>query len=76
MSTPSFSGGIINTFFALVFAVIIVTIVWAMVMYFTEMGSEHGKAEGKALILSSVTTLFIVMCIYALIDWARTSVGL
>ena len=76
MNTPSFSGGIINTFFALIFAIILVTIFWSMVMYFTEMGSEHGKAEGKAMILSSVTTLFIFMCIFALVDWVRSSLGL
>ena len=70
------SGGIVNTFFALIFAVVLVAIMWGMVMYFTEMGSVEGQAEGKALVLSSVTYLFILMIIYALIEWARGAIGI
>jgi len=74
-SEPNLSGGIINTIFALLFAIIVVALVWAIAMYFTEMGSDHGKAEGKAMILQWVTYLLLLMCIYAVVDWIRSLLG-
>ena len=72
---PNIQGGIINTIFALVFAIIVVALVWAISIYFTEMGSDHGKAEGKAMILQWVTYLFLLMCLYAVVEWIRSAVG-
>ena len=73
--TPAFSGGIINTFFALLFAVNLVAILWSLGVYFTEFGSEQGKASAKSLVLSSVTILFFLMCVFAIIEWVRATVG-
>jgi hypothetical protein len=70
------SGGIINTFFALVFAIILIAILWGLATYFTEFGSDHGKREGKALILGSVSWLFLWMVIYALVLWVRSATGI
>ncbi len=72
---PNLQGGIINTIFALLFAVNVVAIVWGIAIYFTEMGSDHGKAEGKEFILKSVTYLLLLMCIYAVVEWVRNAVG-
>jgi len=72
---PNLQGGIINTIFALVFAVNVVAIVWGIAIYFTELGSDHGKAEGKELILKTVTYLFLLMVLYAVVLWVRGAVG-
>ena len=72
---PNIHGGVINTIFALLFAVNLVAVLWALAMYFTELGSDHGKAEGKEFILNSVSCLWGLMIIYALVDWVRTAVG-
>ncbi len=72
---PSLHGGIINTLFAAFFAVNIVAVVWGIVMYFGEFGSDHGKAEGKAFILKSVTYLFLLMVLYGAVEWVRNAVG-
>jgi len=69
------SGGIIDTLFALVFSVILVAVFWSVVMYFSEMGNEHGKHEYKDMVINSVSYLFAVMVVYALVDWVRTSLG-
>jgi uncharacterized membrane protein len=61
--------------FALVFAVLLVAIFWSIVMYFSEMGNEHGKKHSKEMILNTVTYLFLLMCAYAVVDWIRTSLG-
>lgn len=75
LNTPDISGGIINTLFALVLAVNLVALVWGIAIYFTEMGSDHGKAEGKEMILKMVTYLFLLMCLYAVIEWVRGLLG-
>ena len=75
LTTPDISGGIINTLFALVFAVNLVALLWGIVIYFTEMGSDHGKLEGKEMILKMVTYLFLLMCLYAVVDWVRGLLG-
>ena len=69
-------GGIINTVFALVIAVILIWILWSLAIYFSEMGSEEGKKEGKAFILASTTSLFVVMVIYWLVQWIRAATGI
>lgn len=67
--------GLFNTLFALVVAINIIAIFWSMVMYFMEMGSEEGKKEYKSMLLGSVTSLFILMCVYALIQWVAGGLG-
>ena len=69
------SGGIINTLFALIFAVTLLAIVWGIVMYFAEVGSEEARKEYKGVILGSVTALFLLMCAYAVVEWIRTGLG-
>ena len=75
LNAPNISVGIINTLFALVFAVLLVALLWAIAIYFTEMGSDHGKLEGKEMILRTVTNLFLLMCIYGVVEWVRGSLG-
>jgi hypothetical protein len=74
-NSPDISGGIINTIFALVFAVNIVAIAWAISIYYTEFGSDHGKEEGKDMIIKWVTYLFLLMCLYAVVEWVRNLIG-
>jgi hypothetical protein len=68
-------GGVINTFFGLLFAVNIVAVFWGVVHYFSEFGSEHGKAEGKDLILNSISILIVLMVVFAIVNWIRSAVG-
>jgi len=67
--------GIINTFFGLLFAINVVAIFWGVVHYYTEFGSVHGQAEGKELILNSVSMLVVLIVIFALVNWIRGAVG-
>ena len=69
------SGGIINTFFGLLFAINIVAVFWGLVHYFTEFGSIHGQQEGKDLLLNSVSALVVLIIIFALVNWVRSAVG-
>ena len=73
-TSPDTSGGIINTIFALVFAVNLVAILWGISIYYAEFGSDEGKKEGKDFIIKSVTILFLLMCLYALVVWVRNLV--
>lgn len=75
LTTPDISLGIINTVFALVFAIIIVALVWGIAIYYAEFGSDHGKLEGKEFIIKWVTYLFLLMCLYAVVEWIRGAVG-
>lgn len=70
------SGGIINTLFALVFAVVLVAIFWGLVMYFAELGSDEAKKEHKSIIIGSITALVLLMCLYALVEWLRSLAGI
>lgn len=69
------NGGIINTIFALLFAAALIAVVWGLVLYFGEMGSDEAKKEHKGIIIGSITWLFLLMCIYAVVEWIRASVG-
>ncbi len=69
-------AGIINTIFALLFAVIILAFFWGLMMYWVEIGSDEAKKEYKDVILGSVTWLFLLMCIYAVVEWVRAGIGI
>ena len=68
-------GGIINTLFALIFAMLIVSIVWGLALYFTELGSQEGMKEAKNIFMGGVTLLLVFMVLYGLVEWVRTAVG-
>jgi len=73
---PTFaSGGIVNTVFALVFAVNLLAIFWSLIMYFFNLGSQEHAKEFKSLIIGSVTSLFLLMCLFAIVDWIRSALG-
>lgn len=67
---------IIDTLFALVFAVVLVYIVWSLVMYYVEIGSEWGKKEYKGFILRGITWLLELVVIYAILHWVLGLIGL
>lgn len=67
--------GIINTIFALVFAITIVGFVWGIIMYFAEFGSEHGKRHYKDIFMTSVTLLVVEMAVFGIVDWLRSATG-
>lgn len=69
------SLGIINTIFAIVFAITLVAFVWGLVMYFAEFGSEHGKREYKGLFMGAITLLLVEMCVFWVVDWVRGTLG-
>ena len=69
-------GGILNTLFALIFAMMIVSIIWGLSIYFTEFGSQEGMKGAKNIFMGGVTLLFLLMCLYAVVEWIRTSVGI
>lgn len=69
-------GDIINTIFALIFAVLLLAIFWGLVMYFVEIGSEEAKREYKGVIIGSITGLFLLMCLFAIVEWLRSISGL
>lgn len=69
-------GGIVNTIFALLFAITIIAIVWGIVMYWAEIGSLEAAKEFKGLIINSVTALFLLICAYAVFDWVRAMLGI
>jgi hypothetical protein len=67
---------IIHTVLALIFAIVLVAAAWSLVMYFAEMGSEEGKKEYKSLLLGSITALFLLMCLYAVLQWLGGLIGI
>ncbi len=69
-------GGIINTFFALIFAILIVATIWGFSLYFTELGSQEGMKEAKNIFMGSITLILVVMIIYGIVEWVRHAVGL
>ena len=69
-------GGIINTLFALFFAIFIVSIIWGLATYFSELGSQEGMKEGKNIFMGGITLLFLFMCLFAVVEWIRASLGL
>jgi uncharacterized membrane protein len=70
------SGGIINTIFGLMFAAALVAIFWGLVMYFAEIGSEEAKKEFKGVIIGGITALFLLMFLYALVEWLFSLTGM
>lgn len=70
------SGGILNTLFALLFAVTLLAFFWGLVMYVAELGSQEAKIEYKSVIVGSITALFLLMCLYAVIEWLGGLLGL
>jgi len=68
-------AGIINTFFALIFAILIVSIIWGFALYFTEFGSQEGMKEAKNIFMGGITLLLVLMIIYAIVSWLRAAVG-
>jgi hypothetical protein len=69
-------GGIINTLFALLFAILLVSIIWGIALYFAELGSQEGMREAKNIFMGGVTLLFLLMCLFAAVEWVRGVVGL
>lgn len=69
------SGGIINTLFALAFAVNLIAIFWGIIMYYAEISSQEANKEFKSVIIGSITSLFLLMCLYAVVDWLRGVLG-
>ncbi len=69
-------GGIINTLFALLFAMLIVSIIWGISLYFSELGSQEGAKEAKNIFMGGITLLLLLMCLYAVVGWVRGVVGL
>ena len=70
------TGDILNTLFALAFAILLIAVFWSMAMYFAEFGSEPGKKEYKGFIIGSITWLFLLMCLFALVQWLRSLAGI
>ena len=69
-------GDVINTLFALLFAMLIVSIIWGFSFYFTEFGSQEGMKEAKNIFMGGITLLFLLMCVYAVVLWIRASLGI
>lgn len=69
-------GGIINTLFALIFAMLIVSIIWGLSLYFSELGSQEGMKAAKNIFMGGITGLFLLMCLYWVVEWIRAAIGL
>lgn len=69
-------AGIINTLFALIFAILIVSIIWGMAIYFTEFGSQEGMKESKNIFMGGVTLLLVLMLVYGVVAWLRAAIGM
>ena len=69
-------GDIVNELFGLIFALNLVWIIWSLVMYFAEFGSEEAKREYKPMIINGVSTLVFLMLLWALVEWIRGALGL
>ena len=62
--------------FALLFAIVLIGVVWSILMYFAELGSEEGKREFKGMTINWITTLIGLMVLYALVNWLRGYFGI
>jgi hypothetical protein len=40
------------------------------------MGSEEGKKEYKGILIGSITALFLLMCVYAVLQWLGSLIGI
>jgi len=69
-------AGIINTIFALVFAILIVAMIWGISLYYTELGSQEGLRESKNIYMGAVTLLLVFIIIYAIVEWIRGAIGI
>jgi hypothetical protein len=69
-------AGIINTIFALIFAILIVSIIWGLSMYFNELNSQEGSKEAKNIFMGGLTLLVLTMMLYGVVEWIRASIGL
>ena len=69
-------GDVLNTLFALVFAILIISIIWGLSFYFAEMGSQEGIKEAKNIFMGGVTLLFIFMVLYGVVEWIRAAIGM
>jgi RsiW-degrading membrane proteinase PrsW (M82 family) len=69
-------GDVLNTLFALVFAILIVSIIWGLSFYFAEMGSQEGIREAKNIFMGGITLLLLLMCLYAVVEWIRAAIGM
>ena len=67
---------VLNTLFALLFAILIVSIIWGLSFYFAELGSQEGMKEAKNIFMGGVTLLLLLMCLYAVVEWLRASIGM
>ncbi|MGC9602783.1 MAG: hypothetical protein ABSE76_03555 [Minisyncoccia bacterium] len=69
-------GDVLNTLFALVFAIIIVSIIWGLSFYFAGMGSQERMKEAKNIIIGGITLLLLLMCLYGVVEWIRAAIGM
>jgi hypothetical protein len=69
-------GDVLNTLFALVFAILIGSMIWGLSFYFAELGSQEGMKESKNIFMGGVTLLFLLMCLYAVVEWIRAAIGM
>ena len=69
-------GDVLNTLFALVFAILIVSIIWGLSFYFAELGSQEGVKESKNIFMGGITLLLLLTCLYAVVEWIRAAIGL
>ena len=69
-------GGLLNTIFGLLFAILLVAIFWSITMYYAEMGSEWSKKEHKSMLIKAITALFLLLCLYAVVEWLRGLIGI
>jgi uncharacterized membrane protein len=73
---PSFTqAGLLDTIFAFAFAATLIAVMWGIVMYFAEIGSEEARKEFKGIIIGSITWLLVLMCLYAIVGWIQHSLG-
>jgi|GEM_PF-3585590 RsiW-degrading membrane proteinase PrsW (M82 family) len=69
-------GDVLNTLFALVFAILIVSIIWGLSFYFAEFGSQEGMKESKNIFMGGVTLLLLLMVLYGVVEWIRAAIGM
>ena len=69
-------GDVLNTLFALVFAILVVSIIWGLSFYFAELNSQEGLKEAKNIFMGGVTLLVLLICLYAVVGWIRGVIGM